>query len=50
MLEYLGEKRAADAVVAAIEDVTSRGVVATPDMGGQATTTDMAEAIAAAVR
>lgn len=50
MLEHLGEAEAARAVLAAIEAVTSAGQVATPDMGGSATTDQVAAAIAREVR
>jgi tartrate dehydrogenase/decarboxylase/D-malate dehydrogenase len=49
MLEHLGEKTAADAVMKAVEAVTGQARVATPDMGGKATTRQVAEAIAAAL-
>jgi tartrate dehydrogenase/decarboxylase/D-malate dehydrogenase len=45
MLEHLGEKAAADAIVAAIETVLERGP-RTRDMGGQAGTVDVGTAIA----
>jgi len=39
MLEHLGEREAATAIVTAFEDVLARGGDAlTPDMGGSATT------------
>ncbi|MFD2419308.1 tartrate dehydrogenase [Amycolatopsis pigmentata] len=50
MLEHLGETAAAAAVDAAVETVLAEGVVATPDLGGKATTTELGDAIAAAVR
>ncbi|HEU0200738.1 MAG TPA: tartrate dehydrogenase [Burkholderiaceae bacterium] len=49
MLEHLGEKAAADAVMKAVEAVTGQARAATPDMGGKATTRQVAEAIAAAL-
>lgn len=48
MLEHLGHKEAADAVVAAIETVLREGP-RTRDIGGQASTQEMGQAIAAAV-
>jgi tartrate dehydrogenase/decarboxylase/D-malate dehydrogenase len=48
MLEHLGEKAAAEAIVAAIETVLERGP-RTRDMGGQAGTVDVGTAIAEVV-
>ena len=45
MLEFLGEQAAHDAILAAIEQVLRDGPH-TPDLGGQASTTEMGEAIA----
>jgi tartrate dehydrogenase/decarboxylase/D-malate dehydrogenase len=45
MLEHLGYKAAHDAILQAIETVTAEGP-RTPDMGGNATTRDVAGAIA----
>ncbi|MEO5762471.1 MAG: isocitrate/isopropylmalate family dehydrogenase, partial [Vicinamibacteria bacterium] len=45
MLDHLGEKQAAARVVGAIEKVTSEGRVRTPDLGGNATTSDMTRAL-----
>jgi tartrate dehydrogenase/decarboxylase/D-malate dehydrogenase len=50
MLDHFGEKKAADALVRAIEDVVGGGGPRTPDMGGQASTSDLGDAIAAQVR
>ena len=50
MLDHFGEKKAADAIVRAIEDVVGGGGPRTPDMGGQASTSDLGAAIAAQVR
>jgi tartrate dehydrogenase/decarboxylase/D-malate dehydrogenase len=51
MLDHLGEPAAANAIVAAIEDTLARGGdVLTPDMGGQATTGTLGDAIAERVR
>ena len=49
MLEHLGAKDAADAIVAAIERVLACGENLTRDMGGAASTTALGEAIADAV-
>ena len=50
MLEHLGEVDAARAVVGAIEAVLADASVLTRDMGGRATTRELGEAVAAAVR
>src|SRR5207253_9128218 len=42
MLEHLGEREAHDLIVAAITTVVSSGAIRTPDMGGKATTKEMA--------
>jgi tartrate dehydrogenase/decarboxylase/D-malate dehydrogenase len=49
MLDHFGEKAAAAAVVKAIEDVVGGGGPRTPDMGGQASTSDLGAAIAAQI-
>ena len=49
MLEHLGEARAARAVEEAIDTALSEGGPLTPDMGGNATTTELGEAIAQAL-
>jgi len=49
MLDHLGYPKAHDAIVKAIETVTEHGP-RTPDMGGQATTTDVGRAIAEALK
>ncbi|HEY7608091.1 MAG TPA: tartrate dehydrogenase [Alphaproteobacteria bacterium] len=49
MLDHFGEKAAADAIVRAIEDVVGGAGPRTPDMGGQASTSDLGAAIAAQV-
>jgi len=49
MLRHLGETEAADAVEDAIETVLGGGGPRTPDMGGNAKTADLAEAIASTV-
>jgi len=46
MLEYLGEKDIAKAIFDAARDVINEGVYITYDLGGNATTTEMAEQIA----
>ncbi len=46
MLSYLGEEEMADRLYTAISEVISEGKVRTKDMGGTATTMDMAEEIA----
>ena len=47
MLDHLGEREAADAVIAAFESVLAEGQGLTPDMGGTATTSELGAAIAA---
>jgi len=49
MLEHLGHKDAADAIVNAIETVLANREAMTPDMGGKATTQDLGKAIAGIV-
>lgn len=49
MLEHLGEHEAAAAVETAISSVLAHSGPRTPDIGGKARTTDLGEAIAAAV-
>lgn len=46
MLEHLGHAEAARAIVSAIETVVAEGKVLTRDLGGQASTADVGEAIA----
>jgi tartrate dehydrogenase/decarboxylase/D-malate dehydrogenase len=48
MLDHLGEKKAAALLIAAIEQVTSRHVF-TPDLGGNAKTTDVTAALCSAI-
>jgi tartrate dehydrogenase/decarboxylase / D-malate dehydrogenase len=48
MLDHLGHKDAADAVVRAIEEVLEAGP-RTPDIGGQASTQDLGKAVAEAI-
>ncbi len=45
MLEHLGQEEAAQAIVAAIENVLRDSAVKTPDMGGKASTSDLGKAI-----
>ena len=47
MLEHLGHQDAAQAVVSAIERVVEEGKTVTRDLGGKASTTEAADAIAA---
>jgi len=49
MLEFLGEREGAAAVMRALGEITDAGVRATPDMGGTASTSDVAGAVAARV-
>jgi tartrate dehydrogenase/decarboxylase/D-malate dehydrogenase len=49
MLEHLGAKDAAHAIIAAIERVLASGENLTPDMGGSASTSALGQAIADAV-
>jgi tartrate dehydrogenase/decarboxylase/D-malate dehydrogenase len=49
MLEHLGQKAAADAIVAAIETLLQDSGPKTRDMGGQAGTEDVGRAIAGIV-
>jgi tartrate dehydrogenase/decarboxylase/D-malate dehydrogenase len=50
MLDEIGEEKAAADVVKAIEDVVKEGKVKTKDLGGNATTSDMGDAIAAKIK
>jgi len=47
MLDHLGHPDAAKAVVGAIEKVVEQGKTVTRDLGGKASTTEAADAIAA---
>jgi isocitrate dehydrogenase (NAD+) len=49
LLRHLGEHEAADAVVAAVGAVLAEGRVRTPDLGGEASTEDVARALAKAL-
>jgi isocitrate/isopropylmalate dehydrogenase len=48
MLEWLGEAGAAARIEAAVREVVRKGEVRTYDMGGSATTSEMAAAVAGA--
>lgn len=50
MLEFMGEKKSAELVVAGIKGVTADGKVLTPDLGGNANTVQVAEAVIAKMR
>jgi tartrate dehydrogenase/decarboxylase/D-malate dehydrogenase len=50
LLDYLGEREAAAALMQAIEAVIAAGVVRTPDLGGQSTTHEVGEAVRAELR
>jgi tartrate dehydrogenase/decarboxylase/D-malate dehydrogenase len=45
MLDHLGERQAASALIAAMENVTAQGTALTPDMGGTSSTMDVANAV-----
>ena len=49
MLEHLGEKQAADLLMAAVEQVCAAGILS-PDLGGKATTKEVTAAVVDAVR
>lgn len=49
MLDDIGQPEAARAVMSAIEQVTAAGAVRTPDLGGTATTSEMGDAVIAAL-
>jgi isocitrate dehydrogenase (NAD+) len=50
MLRHLGERKAADRVRRAVESVLLAGEKVTPDLGGNATTAEMTDAIASSLR
>ena len=50
MLEHHGYKEAADEIVQTIEEVISEGGPKTPDLGGQANTKELGQAIADSIR
>ena len=45
MLDHLGHRNLHDRIVAAIERVVAKGTIRTPDLGGLATTRDVADAV-----
>ena len=49
MLDYLGEKRASLSIEAAVIDVLKKGEIRTADLGGNATTSEISDAIAAKI-
>jgi tartrate dehydrogenase/decarboxylase/D-malate dehydrogenase len=49
LLDDVGEPDAAAAIMRAIEAVTSAGTARTPDLGGNATTSDVGDAVIAAL-
>jgi tartrate dehydrogenase/decarboxylase / D-malate dehydrogenase len=49
MLDHLGERAAHDRILAAIERVIGDAAVRTPDLGGKATTSEMAKAVTSAL-
>lgn len=49
MLDHLGERATHDLIVRAIEHVLAAGSVKTPDLGGRASTKEVADAIGAAL-
>ena len=50
MLDHLGEPRAAQRLMRAIELVTERGESLSPDLGGRATTDEVTEAVIGALK
>jgi tartrate dehydrogenase/decarboxylase/D-malate dehydrogenase len=50
MLDHLGQSRAAAAIQGAVAAVLRAGTMRTPDLGGSATTAQMADAVLAALR
>ncbi len=50
MLEHLGEQAAAQRLMGAVEHVTASPALHTPDLGGQATTRQVTDAVIAAIR
>jgi tartrate dehydrogenase/decarboxylase/D-malate dehydrogenase len=50
LLEHLGEQAAADRLMKAVEIVTADPRFHTPDLGGKARTTDVTEAVIAAIK
>ena len=49
MLEFLGEKKAAAALLSAVKKVLAAGQVRTPDMGGDSSTSQVGDAVKAAL-
>jgi tartrate dehydrogenase/decarboxylase/D-malate dehydrogenase len=49
MLDHLGRRDVHDRMLAAIERVVASGKVRTPDLGGKATTKEMADAVTSAI-
>lgn len=49
MLDHLGEVRAVERLMRAIETVTSRGDTLSPDLGGRATTAEVTDAVIGAI-
>jgi tartrate dehydrogenase/decarboxylase / D-malate dehydrogenase len=50
MLEHVGEEKAARRLISAIEAVTSRGGILTPDLGGKAGTHEVTDAVIGALQ
>ena len=49
MLEFIGEEEASERLMTAIESVTGAGEILPPDLGGKAGTTDVTNAVIAAI-
>ena len=49
LLEHLGEQAAADRLMKAVEQVTAQTALHTRDLGGTATTTQVTDAVCAAL-
>jgi len=50
MLDHLGEKAASSAIMTAVEEVLAKTEVRTPDLGGTATTSEVGQEVARALR
>jgi tartrate dehydrogenase/decarboxylase/D-malate dehydrogenase len=50
MLDHLGEKAASSAIMKAGEEVLAKTEVRTPDLGGTATTSEVGQEVARALR
>ena len=50
MVEYLGEKQAADKIKRAVIEVLKEGKIRTKDLGGSSTTSEMSDEIAKKIR